>query len=75
MNEIAAIEVPVLVLRRANPKAPTELVVSHGGGVCLIYRLRPNQLRQLAIDATAFALGTSTSSRGEPSNGKPAAGK
>lgn len=50
------LEVPTLFLRQAAAGAPAELVISHGGQACMVYRLRDSQLRQIAIEAPRMAL-------------------
>ena len=49
------IEVRSLYLRQPSPDQ-TELVVSHGGGVCIVYRLHLGQIDGLAINAPMMAL-------------------
>jgi len=61
MTEIAAIEVPHLFARRQSPQTPTEIVVSHGGGVCIVYQLRPSQRRALLRALVEHELGSHTS--------------
>lgn len=51
-----AIEAKLLYLRQANPNEPAELFISHGGDAYIVYRLRPTQLDQLAVDAPRMAL-------------------
>lgn len=49
-------EAKIVLLRRAHPSEPAELVISHDGKDSIIYVLRESQLRQLARESVALAL-------------------
>lgn len=51
-----AVEAKSLYLRPAADGDSAELVVINGDSSCTVYRLRPQQLRRLAIDANKMAL-------------------
>lgn len=40
--------------RRNHPKAPIEMVVSHGAGIAIIYELTREQVRQQLRELSAF---------------------
>ena len=56
------IEAKNVYLRQEYAGGPTVLVIGHGGGTCLIYRLTKGQHTRLAMDAPFMLLaGTITS--------------
>ena len=68
-------EVKDIFLRQANFNELAELVIGRGGGACEVIKLRPSQLRQIALDSTQMCLGSNTSPNMKSMNGKHAAGQ
>jgi len=58
LNEGKPTEAAVLFIRQANSNEAPELVIGPGNGSCVVYRLRPTQLKSLVIEGTKIALGS-----------------
>lgn len=56
MTEGKPTEYKTVLIRRANPQAPAELVLSNSGDSASVIVLRPSQLKQLAREAVSIAL-------------------